>query len=308
MNILTGKDSTAQIDWVSQRASSHYPFNSIQPLKKGLPNSFILDAKILIPKTTNTDNSIDISKTIYISSIYLVNNSEGSGYVIQVTDSALKVSSHTSPISCETKSPDYYQDGANIAACWLKDTKGKEYAQVVFTIGQTVNMHFHRIDLTETQGALNQFCYATYQPITKYYGVTSINQLVGDVKIQCSEGIKITADAETKTITISSEFIDPDVSKLDRLIRVNGVTGQVKIEGTDCLKVQTTDKGSIILSNPCGKPCCSSQTVDASLNTALDTLRQQYNILLSYFQNMATNINYMQANLAALLQVSSGNS
>lgn len=84
---------------------------------------------------------------------------------------------------------------------------------------------------------------------------------------------------------------------------INGVpasaTGNFDIIGDDCMSV-TQGPSSLLLSNPCSRPCCDDVSM-ADTEIAVQQLRDVGARLMQYYESMSTVINTVQARLSSLL-------
>lgn len=141
----------------------------------------------------------------------------------------------------------------------------------------------------------------------------------GIVQLQAGQGVSISVDKVDQvtviTFSVNQTYVaqvaqQQVVQQLQQSVQaspitsINGVlpdaTGNINIQGLDCVDVSPTGRGSIVIKNPCSKPCCQSSNMQ-STTIALQALKQQQSILQSYFTNQANVINYMQANLSTLM-------
>ena len=296
-------------DWVTQRASSSYP---LMCDVDNLNNSFILDAHILVPiqdDPESTQQTISSSQ-FKISKIISVNNS----YKIQVSASD---SSGGDPVVVgQTGIIPNNLTLLDDRSCfdWFGDLKQRAYPvvitnqdykhfQIVFYIGDTINYNAGTLILDDDLGVLSAFCRTTYSPYTQSVGVSSINQLTGDITIIADQGILIQVDADQNTIKITREVVD--YNDPDSVKTINGVkpdqNGNIELIGSDCLSVNQTGDNALTIQNPCGKPCCTLQQYSNQITKAIQLLTYQKQTLKQMLQSMGNNINFMQANLSTVI-------
>lgn len=304
-SVIAGK--IYDYDWVTQRATTSYPLVHDVP---GLNNSFILDAKILVPITTQQlSNQYSIASTTFrISKI--INAPDG--YIIQLSDQN-NIIGRTGPISKKLQlldqlNQDYISDiRERTYFVSITDDKYKDL-QISLYIGDTINYTGGTIILDKKdQGLLSSFCRTVYSPIAG--GVTSLNKLTGDITIQASQGISIKIDTQNNKIIIQRQLykFQNDLSQIlkNYIKTINGVKpdadGNIKLLGSDCLSVKQTTDNTLVVQNPCGKPCCSLQQYSTQLTKTVQLLVYQKQTIRQMIQSMGNNINFMQANLSSIL-------
>lgn len=303
-SVIAGK--IYDYDWVTQRATTSYPLIHDVP---GLNNSFILDAKILVPITTQqlSDQCSIASTTFRVSKI--INAPDG--YRLQISAENVLVGS-TGPIRkdltpIDQSTIDSLADLRNRTYFVTITNQDYKNLQISLYIGDTKNYTGGTLILEQDQGVLSSFCRSVYQPIAG--GVTSLNKLTGDITIEAQQGITIEVDKAENRICIKRQlytFEDQLESQLKKYVKtINKVkpdkTGNINIKGSDCLTVQQMSDNTLVIQNPCGKPCCTIQQYSTQLTNAVQMLSYQKDTIRQLLQAMGNNINFMQANLSSVL-------
>lgn len=150
-----------------------------------------------------------------------------------------------------------------------------------------------------------------------YIGGTYVT---GDVTIQEGDGVTLSYNAGTNTITINaatteeSSPITSNSGLLDAVTErfgepvtsINGVTpdntGNVEIAAVDCLEVTTDMAGhSVTFSNPCGSACASDEFL-AETYRRIAEINKNYATLVNLYQSVSGALSQMSSRVAAVFQ------
>lgn len=302
-------------EWKSVRASQKYPITDdascISEQKIALPNNFLLDVRIITPATN------DLKGFFYISKIY----SNATCYVIQVSylqNSESKVCLQATVGNKLTlkDTEDGFVSFVNI----YKD-KTSSLARVIGTcyVGQTINSFKQNLTFQPQTTKLNNSCIINIQNTCLQAIKIGATVLTGIVELKGSEGIIIENQDQAILFKVNTDYIKQQIRTYYKdlteqyyasIKTINGVEpdsdGNINIIGLDCVSVSAEKdgvalNGTITISNPCSKPCCSVSQDVVQIQNAIAKITEEHQILRDYYNTQLTVINYMQTNLSSLL-------
>lgn len=146
-------------------------------------------------------------------------------------------------------------------------------------------------------------------------GITAIlvngTALTGTITLEAGQGITLSVDQQTNTITIQTAEA-PQLQQALAQIKeelgtpvtsINGISpdqqGQIKVQGLDCTVVQPL--GNVLtISNPCSKPCCG-QATSSDTAAALKVVQQSIQVLRNYYVSVSTAVNIMASRLSMVI-------
>lgn len=307
MAIITNKAYQAQTDWISTRAAQSYPLadntSDISHILQLLPPFLLLDIFILLPSAVQ-----NIANNIYISAIqdngrslrvlFAYNNitfAQCAG-ISKTLTTAETIADRTYAITPVDISTDTLQSHP-----WMNKISGSLCAGLTYK--------YTGGDQTFDAGAalLNPMCVHYIAGDHLEAIVADGNYLTGQVQLVAQKGIQCTVSGNSIHLSIDpnyiQELIGQQAASGKYIKSINGIgpdgNGNVTIQGLDCVQVKPTNN-ALIISNPCAKPCCKTQSSIQNIQATIDLLQEQHKILRDYFVNMSTNINYMQTNLTTL--------
>lgn len=306
------------IEWKNIRAAQSYPLDDIADgiSEEGakIPQSFILDISINLPPSTNSSiytffiNKIIQADTTY--NIYIANKTL-TGYqdILKFTVSK----------ECDIGTPlqDCFFNGVNV---YEGEQSSLKLVQGSCIIGITRDLNLGTLTFSDQKKSLlNLSCIHRFQ-ITGIEALKVNDSLLsGIVQLKGQNGILIEADIETNTIKISVDHsylqqqIDRYKGELEEIYgkpikTINGIqpneTGDFTLTGLDCISISaspTESNGTLIINNPCGKPCCDITNDTNQIQTAIVSIKQQMQRLKEYYSNQAIMLNFMQTHLSTLL-------
>jgi len=146
--------------------------------------------------------------------------------------------------------------------------------------------------------------------LTKFRSIQVDSSIfTGNIVLEEGENVSIDADydpvSDITTIRISATesesgdiFLVDDNSILDALTvrygkpvtNINNIppdsSGNFYIRGADCVAVDTLASGaSVVITNPCGKPCCDEETYLTPVYDSLNTLNAKYATVESFYRS-----------------------
>lgn len=304
-------------EWRSVRASQKYPIRDnascMSESNIYLPSSFILDIHIVTPVPITENEFFFISKiyssyTTYCIQISIYDNSKK-------TELPVLWASAQKNLQLSGQLDQSYRNFYNV---YKGENKALSKVYGHCTVGITKYIA-QQLVFAPQSTRLNDSCIVNMQNA----GIEAIkvgnDLLTGIVKLEGTEGIIITVDKQNNSIRIAldtqyvKELAEDYYTSLkiqyDTAVRsINGVLpvdGNINIIGLDCVKVdkigQSTEKGILMISNTCAKPCCTISQETQNLQKAIAKITEQHQILKDYYNSQLTVINYMQTNLSTLL-------
>ena len=306
--------SVETLDWVSTRATQSFPLAdnvsgmSTQGIQ--LPDQFLLDMKINIPYTTE-QSQLDSSK-FHIKQVRQHGNLLSVIVGYDGTECLIASGIPKNITIASTMAARFFILSPLVAdsSSQLSKLSGS------ISVGVTTNFAFGLLSFTLQTAQINPFCVSfininpgEIEPDLKSVTING-RTYTQDLTVVLGQGLVVTQGAQnTVNIDISDQYLKQLVRAYiaqnygDPIKTINGVSpnsvGNFRLIGADCVDVKTV-QGVITISNPCSKPCCTSQNTQA-LAASLQVIKKQQDVLTEYYVNMTNNINYMQSNLATLL-------
>lgn len=305
------------VEWKNVRASQLYPLlqecTPISKENKLLPNSFILDISIQFPLSYDTSNY-----NFYISEI---KETEDSFILIlssHTEDSDQKCLQSFISKTCQIQSKD-----SQSCFPFINIYEGSDEALKLISgnciIGISKNLSLGNICFLPENTKIHSACYHSMQISALQAIKVGEKTLTGIVELIGDEGIIIQADQISNCITIQidQDYINDKIKQHNQRIEniyktpiksINNVlpdsTGNINIQGLDCVSIEHVNPqkiGALIISNPCGKPCCDVSSDTQQIQNAINSIKDQMNRLKQYYQNQAIVLNFMQTHLSTLL-------
>lgn len=299
------------LDWISYRATQSFPLadqvSGISQQGVAINDSLLLDLMIYIPQQFQVDHNQFYLKEIkqQQNTITLIIGYKGQECLI--SSGIPKTIGMTNTIS------DRYFILAPVASQnfeWFFKLTGS------VTLGNTIEYTEGTLSFDLNNARLNRSCIIVLD-IKKDKYIQSItvgdDVLTGNITLEAGQGILIDVIYNDKdsliNISLDPQFIQ---QKMKQKLQVFGTpirtinskspdaNGNININGTDCVSVNTVGIGTLTISNPCSKPCCGSEDIE-NLEASLQIVKGQQDVLKQYYVNMANNINYMQSNLSTLM-------
>lgn len=197
---------------------------------------------------------------------------------------------------------------------WLNSISGQLAFGDTTLLQQAVTYTF-----TASTGAFNAICIQT--------GIACVSKLVigdqelnGPVTLSAGPGVTLSVDqtnaalpkivigcTEISTQTPVSaqaaaqrilEQLGNPITNINSILPDSG--GNLYLQGADCVTV-TSGVNSVILNNPCSKPCCDNATTQ-DITAALATVQAAKDVLMQYYSELSNSINLMASRLATLIQ------
>lgn len=304
------------LDWISFRAAQSYPLadqaTGVSLTGNALPQSFLLDVQLLLPSKYNED----ISGSFYISAIQDLGNTFNIVFAYAGIDCAIctgisKVLTTTTSISARTYIISSTVSDTNTLQTypWMNNITGNLCA------GITKDYSGGSLSFNIQGARLSNMCihFLSGQHVEAIQ--VSGRYLTGVVTMQAGQGINIEVqDGNTIKISVDRNYLQSlwqnNIAEYQTslpgtpVLSINGITpdafGNITIAGADCVQVNQITNG-LVISNPCAKPCCQTDSVAESLNTSINILQEEHKTFRDYWINMANVVNYMQANLSTLM-------
>lgn len=323
-----------ELEWCDANMTTDYPLVVVNPSAivgrstSGvyLPQSFLVDAQLIFPSSA----AVRYRSSLYISKISCVD----SGFTVQVS---CYISNDLSiPCGITGVIPDSVRNTDDIAARTFSINSldvPDDYRELggmsgYFIIGSCVDMqNVGVMEFSYGSAALigiRMFCYDTgLDSVTFIDADNNSTTLYKDFTIKAGDGIDFeisttpggepvvrivrvpTAKESANSYTDIDSVISAVLANLGQpILRVNGIapsaTGNITIEGGDCVSVRTQGN-SITISNPCSKPCCQDTTTTDDISSSLELLESAQQRLQGYYETINNNINMIQARLASLI-------
>lgn len=295
------------LDWISYRATQSYPLaDDVSGIsRQGVPidDSLILDITIYIPSQFQVQYNQFYIKTIKDQTNTLSFIIGYKGLDCMLSTGIPKTIGMTQAIS------DRYFILAPVRSeqfQWFSKLTGS------ITVGNTIEYVAGTLSFNVQESRLNRAC-ITVLNIKRDAYIQSINVgddvLTGQITLQAQNGVVLQVQDNTIKIMLDDSYIQTLVDQRMRslgqpILTLNGQKpdeqGNINIDGADCVSVSPSGIGTIVISNPCAKPCCDSGSTD-NLQSAVQVIKAQQQVLMQYFTNMANNVNYMQSNLSTLM-------
>lgn len=319
------------LQWISKNTARHYPIDDsasyVSQQNISFPSSLLLDIRITLTPYVDIKN---IQNCFYVKSIqqvvagfrlvigckYLSNDFQC--FSIQNIPANINISTSMSNRQVgfnllQSKIPAQY-------IAQFRRISGYAY------IGITQDANIKTGTYTYQAAKINPICVLRQAKVIDSFLVDGI-KAQGDIQLVAGQGILITTEKQvtavdtyvTKiTIAVDQAYIDKKLQGLSYQIQkyipqdfkpiktINNTapdtTGNINIVGLDCVQVTKSSdmKNALVISNSCAKPCCQVQN-SSTLKTQLDLLKSQQKILRDYFVQQSSNINYIQGNLATLI-------
>lgn len=308
---------TTDFDWISFRAQQSYPLadeaTGLSVTGNILPPLFILDIQLLLPSKYN-DN---LAGQVYISAVQDMGTSYNIVFAYSGIDFAVcagirkdlvatdTIAARTYIIASTMKDPDTLENYP-----WMNAVTGNLCAGIT----SQYNGGSLAFDLSGTK--LHSACihFMSGQAVqaikinnTTLTGVVTLE--AGDgIKFSIQDGnvIKISVDEDYLNLVWSRNIAQYYTSVSGNPIRtINGISpdanGNITIRPQDCVQINSLPYG-ISISNPCAKPCCSTDAAAENLNTSIKILQEEHKTFRDYWISLSNVINYMQASLSTLMQ------
>ena len=302
-------------EWKSVRASQKYPIaddaSCISEQKVALPNNFLLDVRIITP-ASNT-----LAGTFYISRVY----SNATCYIIQISylqNNESKVCLQAT-VSNKLTLKDIDDDFVSFVNIYKDKTSPLARITGTCCVGQTLNSFKQNLKFDAEATELNKSCIIDIQNTCLQAIKIGNTVLTGIVELKGSEGIIIEEQDQGIIFKVSANYIKEQIRTYyadlteqykASIKTINGIkpddNGNINIIGLDCVSVSSSSddvalNGTITISNPCSKPCCSISQDVVQIQNAIAKITEEHQILKDYYNTQLTVINYMQTNLSALL-------
>lgn len=304
------------LDWISFRAAQSYPLadeaSGLSLTGNPLPPSFILDIQLLLPSKYNED----IQGNFYISAIQDMNTTFNVVLAYAGIDCAV-CTGISKALVATTNIPDrtyiitsIVRDTATLQTYpWMNNITGNLCAGVTRDYsGGSMSFDIQGAKLSST---CVHFLSGQHVEALQVSG----RYLTGVVTLEAGQGINIEVqDGNTVKISVDQNYLQSlwqsNIAEYQAslpgtpVLSINGVSpdefGNITISGADCVQLNQITNG-LVISNPCAKPCCQTDSVAESLNTSIKILQEEHKTFRDYWINMANVVNYMQANLSTLM-------
>ena len=307
------------LDWISFRAAQSYPLadeaSGVSLTGNPLPQSLLLDIQLLLPSKYNQN----ISGSFYISQIRDMGTSLSVVISYNNIECALcagipKTLTATSTISQRTFTiTGTVTDAATLQTYpWMNRITGSLCA------GMTADYSGGSLVFNLQSARIHSMCVHFIGGDHLEAFIIDGKYLTGVITFKAGQGILISNRGDnTIDISVDPAYIESkwaqniadyisskETAGATPIKTINGVrpdeSGNINIRGLDCVDVQGI-AGGITISNPCAKPCCNQSTALQNMQTNVKMLQSQQKILHDYYVNMSNVVNYMQVNLATLM-------
>lgn len=331
-------DPPGALEWCDQNMHLNYPLDAAATGKSrsnvGLPQSFLVDLQLVLPYIETTPGTLPLEDRFFISSVIVNDDSiiveisvlvgsatgtpaDGQSFVCARSGAISKDIGSTDPLSTRRipigPVPISYPGYAEL--------QGLTGDLVVGTCVDMSNLG----TLTFAYGASHITAMRVFMSSRTMDGITFIaadeqsHLVTSDFVLQAGDGIDFRYEQSTNTVYVervpTAAELSATLTTVDEVLRairqalgspiytINGLppgaTGNFVINGGDCTNISSSDSG-LVISNTCSQPCCvGSEGSDTT--AALATLESAEARLLSYYQDISTKINTLQARLSSLL-------
>lgn len=291
------------LEWKNHNAIRHYPITGDSSMSSTdgsvtIPDDFLIGMSFAMPSSLGTH---DLSG-FYVSKIGIY--ATGVTIVISYTGgtTSTEIASTTIPRSLHTEGTAYRLTG-------LGDYSALVGYVVVGTLDNILEEAAGSWSFDEEGARIEQDCFyfvpAYVSSIAVAYGGIRSEPISGDVVLYGESGVVLQRDdslyTDASAIKISlldtagySEFGGVPTSNADEAIRtINQVrpenSGNINLQGTDCVKIDsTTIPNTILIDDDCSEPCCGCNELQVITN-ALEDLSTRI-AELEAFQNRIGNL------------------
>lgn len=326
------------LEWLEKNMACNYPIaddcSCVATSGAVLPSSFLADLHITTPPTgdANADSRFFISDILrtgdsfQVIVSYMMPNNEAFAFM---KSAAIPTSVRAgSPVDSRTFNllplssiPESYSQ--------LRDATGSLIVGTCVDMTESGGYKFHYLYNSAPNTAILSTLIT--QTLSSFRKVTFINsdggsfEFTDNFTLQAGDGIEFSTSSTVNpsgttdvTLTIlrvpnqaeqaatyktAAQVIAAVKAALGNIVTsINGVTpvnGNISLVGGDCVSVNS-DEHSLVLSNPCSKPCCSE--VDTSdVKDALINLESAKDVLTGLLNSINTQLIGMQARLSSLI-------
>lgn len=327
------------LEWLEKNMACNYPIaddcSCVSTSGAVLPSSFLADLHITTPPTgdANSDNRFFISDilstgdSLQVVISYMMPNNTAFAFMKSGTiDRSLRAGSPVStrtiellPLSSIPESYAQLRDATGsliVGTCIdMQESGGYTFdylynsapnTTILSTLVSETLSSFRKISFVNRDGGTFDFTdnftlqagdgieFSTTSTVNAS-GTTDVTLTISRVPNQAEQ------DAEYKTVAAVIAAVKAAIGST--VTSINGLvpdsSGNISLVGGDCVNV-TAEDHSIVLNNPCSKPCCSE--VDTSdVKDALINLESAKDVLNSLLTSINTQLIGMQSRLSSLI-------
>ncbi len=321
------------LEWYDQNMHTNYPIaggmnaqdSAVGQSVDGqyLPESFLVDIRINVPDLPEAD----AQNRFYVSSVSSADDMvvlEISYYVNQDLSIVCLRSAGISKTIGNTESIESRTIQLGMVPTTDEGHAALNRAFGSVVIGSCVDMvNLGTLTFSYGSGAILPVCICKFDDTHTDLGIVDsdgvYHLLDGDVSLKAGDGIDITVNNGNEVVITrvptaaeqqqSYDNVDDVIAAIQAelgnpIYTINGLRptadGAFTIAGGDCLNVQP-GVNSLLLSNPCSKPCCSDSQTSTELAANMNQLEAASDRLTAYYEALTTNISILQARLASLI-------
>ena len=325
---MTSINDAVLLEFLNQNMHRNYPIQDTCIVKTAnnvyLPSSFLVDCQIIVPCLADQQSGIDTGR-FFVSSVQQYTSS------VQVIISYQP--ENADPFSCAASAaivlsdeaqPPYPATVSLTPAAGIPDDEAWDPLRKLtgtLWIGSTAGMsNLGTLAFAYADAALRSTCVIRNLIVTDIVTTltivdangTPIETLSGDVTLQAGEGIDITLEGGTLSISANEGWIRSKIQNIlttagSPIQTINGQSpdnnGNFTISGLDCLSVESFPGTSGIgVSNTCSKPCCGEDSGDlAEIKNSQENLRGKINRISENLNSFINSINNVETRLPSLV-------